>query len=41
MLGLWLGVSKGMFPVKYFSSSMSLFVLVEFHGDHTANTRIR
>ena len=34
VLELWLGVSKGMLPVKYFCSTKFLLVSVEFHGDH-------
>ena len=33
-LYLWLVVSKGMLPVKYFCSLMPLFVSVEFIGGH-------
>ena len=34
-------VSKGMFPVKIFLQTKPLFVSVEFHGDHTADTMMR
>ena len=34
VLRLLLGVDKGILPVKYFCSTMPLFVLVEFNGEH-------
>ena len=41
VLKLWLGVSKGMLPVKYFLSIKAFFVLVEFHGDHKTVAMMR
>ena len=41
VLELWLWVSKGMLPVRYFRSTMPLFVSLEFHGDHKTVTILR
>ena len=41
VLILWLGVRKGMVPVKYFSPAKPLFVSAKFHGDHTADIKMR
>ena len=38
VLKLWLVVSKGMLPVKYFAPTKPLFVSVESHGDHKTGT---
>ena len=41
VLKLWLGVSKGMLPVKYFCSNKpSFYVSVEFHGGHKAEVNL-
>ena len=40
VLKLWLGVSKGMLPVKCFCSTKSLFVSAEFNGDHKTVTKV-
>ena len=34
VLELWLGVGKGMLPVKYFYSNKAFFVPVGLHGNH-------
>ena len=31
VLGLWLGVSKGMLPAKYFCSNKAIFMSIECH----------
>ena len=41
VLRLWLGVSKGMLPVKYFHSSHVPFVSFKFYEDHQTVTRLR
>ena len=38
---MWLGVSKGMLPVKNFCSMKPLFASVELNGDHKATTKMR
>ena len=40
-LKLWLGVSKGMLPVKYFCKQSPHFVSVKFHGDHMIVVKTR
>ena len=41
VLKLWLLISKGMLPVKYFTPTKPLFVSVKFHGDHETATMMR
>ena len=41
VLELWLGVSKGMLPVKYFCSNKASFLSVEFFQDHKTVTKLR
>ena len=41
VIKLWLGVRKGMLPVKYFRSNKASFVSVELHGDHNTVTKLR
>ena len=41
VLELWLGISKGMLPVKYFRCNKASFVSVEFHGDHKTVIKMR
>ena len=41
VLEMWLGVSKGMLPVKCVRSNKAFFMLVEFHGDHKTVIKLR
>ena len=41
VLELWLGLSKGMFSVNYFTPTNAVFVSVEFNGYHKAAIRLR
>ena len=41
ILQLWLGVSKGILPVKYFHSVKLFFVSVEFNDDHKTVSMLR
>ena len=41
VLRLWLGVSKGMFPIKFFTPTNPLFASVEFFYDHETVTALR
>ena len=41
VLRLWLTVSKGMLPVKYFCSNKASFLSAKFGGDHKTVTKIR
>ena len=38
---LWMGVGKGMLPVKYLVPTKPRFVTVEFHVDHKTVIKLR